>query len=109
MQPPPVERHALCAVRGAVPLDRDPRRRCVAAARPLTPSLPPSSSRPPSAAMQVFYYQINSTDELGADQLGVDDYEWKSLVDRGLLGGREARWLTRCIADQRSNWAPSRL
>ena len=46
-------------------------------------------------AMQVFYYTINSTgvryEELDAQ--GVDDFEWQTMVERGVVGAREARWL----------------
>ena len=48
-------------------------------------------------AMQVFYYTINSTGvrykEL--DLQGVDDFEWQTMIERGVVGAREARWLAR--------------
>lgn len=45
--------------------------------------------------MQVFYYSINS---LGVrykelNDQGVDDFEWASMIERGIVGAREARWL----------------
>ena len=45
------------------------------------------------AASQVFYYDINDSGDSMVDAVGVDDYEWQEIVERGLLGAREGRWL----------------
>jgi hypothetical protein len=39
------------------------------------------------AAIQLFYYTVNSQGEGG---VGVDDFEWDAMIERGLIGGEEA-------------------